>query len=404
MPQKPSKSAGKKLGRHPKSPVNPLRFAHPYFNPILPTRRSKHPAYGQRMLDHIQGSLHPVPAIKGDGRMDLAGVIGKENAAAIEATNQITLHIAGDTGVPEIDRETRQVMVAEAMAKDYDAKHPEMSPAFFLHLGDVLYGPNPAAYLEEFYRPYMHYPGKIVAIPGNHDGESDAKMAAFQQYFCAASQTIPAIAGSIFRQTMNQPGVYWYLDAPFVQIVGLYSNSAENPGFISGGAAGQKQKQWLLTTLKTLKDARDKGSRKALLFATHHPPYSSGGHSGSAAMLLDIDTACKQVGVWPDAFFSGHAHSIQRYTRSVQLGAKTVKIPYIVTGCGGHGGQTVAKAGTAPGFNPTFDFAYQGWGYTKAVITQNTLTITSYGVDWDPTKQVDNLIIKQVDSVTISLS
>jgi Calcineurin-like phosphoesterase len=381
------------MGRPKKSATPPLRFAHPYFVPTPPAQRQKRPLYGQRMLDHVQGTLHPIPAIKGDGLMSLADVIGKENADGIAATNQITLHIAGDTGVPETDHETRQVIVADAMAKDYDANNPNTSPAFFLHLGDVLYGPNPAAYLEEFYRPYMHYPGKIVAIPGNHDGESDAKMAAFQKYFCAASQTIPPIAGSIFRQTMNQPGVYWCLDAPFVQIVGLYSNSAENPGFISGPKPGQKQKQWFVNTLKALKAARDKGTRKALLFATHHPPYSSGGHSGSAVMLADIDDACKQANIWPDAFFSGHAHSIQRYTRSLQVAAKTLKIPHVVSGCGGHGGQKVATAGGAPGSNPTFDFAYEGWGYTKAVVTQSAMTITSYGVDGGSAKEVDSVTI-----------
>jgi Calcineurin-like phosphoesterase len=390
MAQEFSKPASKE------SIAGPLRFAHPFFAAAPPGQRQAHPAYGQRMLDHVPGTLHPIPDIKGDGRMSLADVIGKQNADAIAATNQITLHIAGDTGVPETDHETNQVIVADAMAKDYDAQNPQTSPAFFLHLGDVLYGPNPAAYLEEFYRPYMHYPGKIVAIPGNHDGESDPKMAAFQQYFCAASQTIPPIAGSIFRQTMNQPGVYWCLDAPFVQIVGLYSNSAENPGYISGGKAGEKQKQWLLSTLQALKATRDKGPRKALLLATHHPPYSSGGHSGSATMLAEIDTACGQASIWPDAFFSGHAHSIQRYTRSVPIGGKTVQIPYIVSGCGGHGGQTVAKAGAAPGSNPSFDFAYKGWGYTKAVVTPKEFTITSYGVD--PSA------VKQVDSVTIALS
>jgi hypothetical protein len=371
----------------------PLRFAHPYFVPTPPDRRPEQPVYGQRMLDHVEKTLHPIPAVKRGGLMSLADVIGKQNSDAIAAINQITLHIAGDTGVRETDHETRQVIVADAMAKDYDPNNPETSPAFFLHLGDVLYGPNPDLYLEEFYRPYMHYPGKIVAIPGNHDGESDEKMAAFQKYFCAPSQTIPPIAGSIFRQTMNQPGVYWCLDTPFSHIVGLYSNSAENPGFISGTKPGQKQKQWLVKTLKALKVTRDKGTRKALLFATHHPPYSSGGHSGSTVMLADIDDACKQAGIWPDAFFSGHAHSIQRYTRSVQVGAKTLKIPYIVSGCGGHGGQQVPKAGSAPGSNPSFDFSYKGWGYTKANVTEKNLTITSYGVDSDSIKQVDNVTI-----------
>ena len=72
-----------------------------------------------------------------------------------------------------------------------------------------------------------------MAIPGNHDGETPKKIKEFQDTFCAKTQTVPPDAGVIFRQTMTQPGVYWLLDAPFVQIVGLYSNCAENPGFIS---------------------------------------------------------------------------------------------------------------------------------------------------------------------------
>src|SRR5262249_1473398 len=151
-------------------------------------------------------------------------------------------------------------------------------------------------------RPYMHYPGKIIAIPGNHDGDVDSKMVDFQKYFCANSQTVPPIANTILRQTMTQPGVFWFLDAPFVQIVGLYSNTAENPGFISGPQIGQKQKDWLVATLKVIKKTRDAGTRKALLMATHHPPFSAGGHSGSAQMLQDIDDACNQAKIMPDAF------------------------------------------------------------------------------------------------------
>lgn len=339
--------------------------------------------------------------------MSLADIIGQDGTDVIQKAGQILIHIAGDTGVPETDHETRQVMVAEAMTKDFVVNQPEKSPAFFLHLGDVIYGSATDAFLSEFYRPYMHYPGKIVAIPGNHDGESSVKMTAFQKYFCATSATVPAIAGSIFRQTMTQPGVYWFMDAPFVQIIGLYSNSAENPGFISGAKPGPQQKNWLIKTLKNIKAARDKGTRKALLIVTHHPPYSSGGHSGSTQMLADIDDACKGL-VMPDAFLSGHAHSIQRYTRKVPFNGKNLTIPYIVSGCGGHGKQGVAKVTKAPGSNPTYDFGYVGWGYTMATVSSKmatvsskSLTLTSYGVDWDSSM---NAIAKQVDTVTVPIS
>ena len=361
----------------------PLRFAHPYFSPTPPTQRP-------RMLDHIEGKLSPIPPVKGDSSFTLADVIGQQGSDEIAEAGEMIMHVAGDTGVPEGEHETKQVMVADAMTRDYDAANPGKSPAFFLHVGDVIYGSAPNAYLDEFYRPNIHYPGKIIAVPGNHDGETSVKMADFQKYFCASSQTVPPIAGSIYRQTMNEPGVYWCMDAPFVQIVGLYSNTAENPGFISGATIGQAQKNWLVKTLKTLKAARDKGTRKALLFVTHHPPYSSGGHSGSAQMLADIDDACKQAGIMPDAHFSGHAHSLQRYTRTVPFNGKNLKIPYVVSGCAGHGGQPVKQPQKGANANPVYEFGRDGWGYCKLVVNETSLSITLYGVvDENTTNVVD---------------
>ena len=80
-----------------------------------------------------------------------------------------------------------------------------------------------------------------MAIPGNHDGEVRAaadnpSLSAFRANFCAPNAVVPPPASGIgvFRETMIQPGVYWMLDAPFVRIIGLYSNLLENPGYIEG--------------------------------------------------------------------------------------------------------------------------------------------------------------------------
>jgi len=386
---KPAKSKRRKSARARSAP--PLRFAHPFYDTVAPEQRGKIGTFGHRMLEHIQGTLNPIPPVRGSSMMALADVIGQSGSDAIAATGQIIIHVAGDTGVPETDHETKQVIVADAMSKDFAPAHPETSPAFLLHVGDVIYGPAPNSYLDQFYRPNMHYPGKIIAIPGNHDGESAVKIKDFQTYFCAQSQVVPPIAGSIFRETMTLPGVYWCLDAPFIQIIGLYSNSAENPGFISGPTIGQAQKLWLVATLTALKAARAKGPRKALVFISHHPPFSSGGHSGSAEMLADIDDACTKAGIMPDAYFSGHAHSIQRYTRTVQFGGKSVQIPYVVSGCGGHGGQAVAPVAANRGGNPVYEFSYQGWGYTTLTVTGTSMTISSHGVDTGTNKVIDTV-------------
>jgi hypothetical protein len=53
-------------------------------------------------------------------------------------------------------------------------------------------------------------------------------------------------------------------------------------------------------------------------------------------MLREIDTICQSQGVYPHAFLSGHAHNYQRYTRSVQFGAKPFTVPFVVCGDGGH--------------------------------------------------------------------
>src|SRR5207247_5788989 len=137
-------------------------------------------------------------------------------------------------------------------------------------------------YGDRFYRPYRHYPGKILGIPGNHDGEVRAaadkpSLSAFQANFCAAKEAVPPAASGIgiFRETMTQPGVYWLLDAPFVRIIGLYSNLLENPGFLLGrtenGDDDSSQLDWLK---KTLAKIAKSAAKKALIIATHHPPFS----------------------------------------------------------------------------------------------------------------------------------
>ena len=138
--------------------------------------------------------------------------------------------------------------------------------------------PRIAHYRDEFYRPYMKYPGKIIAIPGNHDGETfkatdPVSLQEFRNYFCAPSAQVPSIAADvrIFRETMTQPGVYWMLSAPFANIIGLYSNIAEGPGNLLGANGDDRQIKWLTKTLTSLKQS---GDRKALIIATQRPRYT----------------------------------------------------------------------------------------------------------------------------------
>jgi hypothetical protein len=386
----------------------PLRFAHPFFTTTPIALRTAVPGVGTSLIDHIQGNLEPVPAVKGNSVMQLADVIGAQASADIQASGSISFHSVGDTGK---GANSPQDDVANAMATDFNiAQSHTASPAFFFHLGDVIYGPGKDnAYRGEFYEPYVHYPGKIIAIAGNHDGEvfpkTDPKtLEAFQSNFCAASQTVPPIAGTIFRQTMNQPGVYWWLSAPFVDIVGLYSNAAENPGFISGTIPGQAQKDWLIQTLKTIAAARKAGPRKALVMATHHPPFTSGGHSPSTLMLADIDGACTQAAIMPDMYLSGHAHSYQRYTRELTFGGKALQIPYIVAGTGGINDQAIIAGNGVKTGDHIFVKSLQGYGYlligAKAGAGGNTATLTATMFQVNTTTKQKS----QYDQVTVNLA
>src|SRR5690242_18850390 len=161
--------------------------------------------------------------------MTLAEFIGAPGVAEIQNAGEIRFHASGDSGVGSAHVAE---LVGDDMATDYTPAGGAANPAFLFHLGDVIYGTDKEPhYTDRFYRPYRHYPGKIIAIPGNHDGESKSaadnpSLNAFIGNFCATSAAVPeqAAGSGIFRETMTQPGVYWMLDAPFARIIGLYSN------------------------------------------------------------------------------------------------------------------------------------------------------------------------------------
>jgi hypothetical protein len=139
------------------------------------------------------------------------------------------------------------------------------------------------------------------------------------QNFCAQSATFV----SPYRMTMTQPYVYWTLDAPFVTIIGLYSN-------VEGGldARGRMDQQSYLE--QQMKNA---DPAKKLLISVHHPPYSLDSvHGGTQEMLNAIDLGIQASGRMPDAVLSGHVHNYQRFSRTLK--GKT--IPYVVAGAGGY--------------------------------------------------------------------
>ena len=266
---------------------------------------------------------------------------GPDMVKGILKTGQIVFHAAGDTGASNAQKYKNEIRVADQLTNDCKSR-TRRSVHVFYHLGDVVYNFGESQYYyDQFYEPFRNYPGPIFGIPGNHDSfviphAAEPPLDVFTRNFCAESPNITPEAASLHRTAMTQPGVYYALDAPFVRIIGLFSNSLEDPGVISSGAL-LKDKHWkwdgvpdfqieyLREQLPRVKDEEYKG---AVLLAMHHPPSYSPppkgkgtgeNHSSSAKMLPEIDTICKDVGVYPHAFLSGHAHNYQRYTRNVQF-------------------------------------------------------------------------------------
>ena len=368
-----------------------MRFAHPFFTATPVQARTTVPGVGKEMTDYVQTKLLPIPPVKGDSTMGLSDIIGTDGTAAILQAGSMTFHAVGDTGN---EFNSMQETVADAMSADYDTEHPATSPAFFLHLGDVIYYENTdKGYQSQFYIPYKNYPGKIIAIPGNHDGEifkydgsstgQKKTLEAFQRNFCQSQPGIPPDAGTIYREMVSQPGVYWYLDTPFIDIVGLYSNIGEGPGFISGPDIGQIQKKWLINTLTAIKkkSAKKDAKRKILMFAVHHPPFSAGGHSSSTVMLADIDEACQQTGCYPDVVLAAHSHNYQRFTRYQTVDNKEKQIPYYVVGTGGRGLNPVSQATSIKTGDHSFDAALSGYGYLTVTASPSKVQLRFIEVD-----------------------
>jgi hypothetical protein len=201
---------------------------------------------------------------------------------------------------------------------------------------------------------------------------------------------------------MIQPGVYFTFDAPFVRILGLYSNVLEDPGVISDQngtytTLDQRQIAFLTAALKRAQSEKFTG---AVIIAVHHPPFTGGTtHGGSPAMLADIDSACTAAGVWPHAVFAGHAHNYQRYTRTIN----GLSIPYIVAGCGGHS-PLEAMRGTYRTPYPidstlTLE-SYDGtdYGYLRVIVNATTLTIEFHPQSDGATTKTPN------DVVTVTLA
>ena len=245
---------------------------------------------------------------------------------------KMVFHIAGDTGgfqLPAI----KHVVVNE-MVKQCNAPVKKTDrPSFFFHLGDVVYNFGQAdQYYPQFFEPYKNYPGPVFAIPGNHDADVDLfdllcpqSLQAFMKVFCDTQPRYVKFAGDSKRKSNIQPNVYWTLETPLANIIGLYSNV---PRF---GTITPVQRDWFIDELRSAGKLRNE---KALLVCLHQSAYSGDtNHGSSLRMQTFLDAAFEAADVYPDIVLSGHVHNYQRFTKKYPDG-KT--LPFVVAGAGGY--------------------------------------------------------------------
>jgi len=344
--------------------------------------------------------------------ISLSDVIGASANRQIQAAGKIVFHSAGDTG--GIKEPSHQFAVADAMAGDIGTeKYADGRPSFFYHLGDVVYYfGQERYYYDQFYDPYRDYAGPIFAIPGNHDGvlfKSEPvafSLAPFYENFCSKAPTNDPSAKGFARTTMTQPGVYFTLNAPFLKIIGLYSNTGESTGIISDATTGTAQIQFLQSQLAAAaaQRAQNGAAPFALVLAVHHPPFTiSSSHFPSPAMLAQIDAACLAAKIWPDMVLSGHAHLYERYTRTMTADGR--QIPYVVAGNGGYLNLSNPRKGKN-GLNPQPGIpgndgkgnqltlnVYNNtlYGFLRLTVDKNSILCESLGVDetTDKTSSMD---------------
>lgn len=387
-------------------------FAQPQPSPDPTSFRNPVTDQSDKEIDQLEpvprpagGAVEPILTLA-----QVYGSAGDAKAQAIAQSGQIVFHSVGDTG--SVKGPDTQSLVADKMVTDFDEAMPADIPSFLFHLGDVVYYFGEGTYYyDQFYEPFRNYPAPIVAIPGNHDGvvypnDPAPTLDAFLRNFCVASPSQSPDAGGISRTTMIEPGVYFTFDAPFVRILGLYSNVLEDPGVISseGGTNSLDDRQiaFLTAALKRVKTDSYTG---AVIVAVHHPPITGGSiHGGSPKMLADIDGACTATDVWPHAVFAGHAHNYQRYTRTVN----GMQVPFLVAGCGGHSPLSAMRGTYRTPYKIDDTLTLESYddthyGYLRVTVNAETMTVEFHPQsDGGVTKTPDDTVT--IDLLTRALS
>lgn len=278
----------------------------------------------------------PPPRDPAPFRYDVSRFLTAADVKAITDAGVMICHSVGDTGD---FRGRQQDFVADMMKQDADRLPDGKKPAFFYHLGDIVYFAGDIdKYGDNFYETYKEYPGFIVSIPGNHDcqpddpqdGPVDPNKFPLDGWVKNFMSKHPGQLGSLKtgsnRTQMDLPNVFWTLTSPLATFIGLFSNVGEGEGEIH-----QDQIDWFQQELKAA------NPQLALIVAVHHPPFSGDTeHAGSSAVSKVLFNSFKATGRYPNLILSGHVHNYQRFTNVVQGPKGPLQIPCVVAGAGGY--------------------------------------------------------------------
>ena len=146
------------------TPVNSSRFnktCKPFGDPTAETKGT--PRFIPPPFTNLQNLVLPLDIV----------LRKPEEEKRIGNAGKLVFHCVGDTG--GIHGTEAQEAVAHAMEAQIQSAAATDRPAFFYHLGDVVYFHGLRhLYGVQFYEPYKYYPAPIFAIPGNHDGDTES--------------------------------------------------------------------------------------------------------------------------------------------------------------------------------------------------------------------------------------
>jgi len=359
---------------------------------------SKMPVQSAHFVDpHFPFQPLPTPNGPAPYRFDLSHLLAEADVARIRDQGVLVFHSVGDTG----DERGKQMdFVSAMMTEDYDAQPEGRAPAFFYHLGDVVYFAGDIDdYGENFYETYGEYPGLIVAIPGNHDcqpddpqdGPVDPKKVPLDGFVQNFMSKTPGKLGSLktssSRTQMDLPNVYWTFTTPLATIIGLFSNVSETEAELH-----PDQIAWFKGELA----AAD--PNLALIVAIHHPPFSGDTeHSGSSVAEKVLFESFAATGVYPHLILSGHVHNYQRFTVRQSVKGGDIAVPCVVCGNGGY-----TKLGTLHKIKGTYpeaplalsdtltleQYDQTNFGFLRLEVSKTAIVVTYLSAPYQETRTV----------------